>query len=183
VGPGHDSPQPRATTLGQQQHLTPPRGRLRGRHVSRESDILQGINSESGPPWESAGPLDIQSGPPSWSRTPTCTDRTPRMGSGPPPPPAGGRAAHSLVTGNGERWRVPRSRNFVPKRGTGTKGNTTRNARGTPFIEDRNAYLRKSRRRAWTLGRARMMCRLAAALGTRWDDAGIAGRRAWDELG
>jgi hypothetical protein len=24
VGPGHDSPQPRATTLGQQQHLTPP---------------------------------------------------------------------------------------------------------------------------------------------------------------
>jgi hypothetical protein len=49
VGPGHDSPQPRATTLGQQQHLTPPRGQLRGRHVSRESDILQGINSESGP--------------------------------------------------------------------------------------------------------------------------------------
>jgi hypothetical protein len=26
VGPGHDSPQPRATTLGQKQHLTPPHG-------------------------------------------------------------------------------------------------------------------------------------------------------------
>jgi hypothetical protein len=32
--------------------------------VSREGDILQGINGESGPPWESARPLDIQSGPP-----------------------------------------------------------------------------------------------------------------------
>jgi hypothetical protein len=57
VGPGHDSPQPRATTLGQQQCLTPPHGRVRGRHVSRESDILEGINSESGPPRESAGPV------------------------------------------------------------------------------------------------------------------------------
>jgi hypothetical protein len=27
--------------------------------VARESDILQGVYSESGPPWESAGPLDI----------------------------------------------------------------------------------------------------------------------------
>ena len=50
-------PKPRATTLGQQQRLTPPHGRARGRHVSRESDILQGINSESTPPWESAGPV------------------------------------------------------------------------------------------------------------------------------
>jgi hypothetical protein len=31
--------------------------------VSREGDILQGINNKSGPPWESAGPLDIRSGP------------------------------------------------------------------------------------------------------------------------
>jgi hypothetical protein len=37
------------------QRLTPPHGRVRGHHVSRESDILQGINSESGPPWESVG--------------------------------------------------------------------------------------------------------------------------------
>jgi hypothetical protein len=64
VGPSHDLPQPRATTLGPQQCLTPPHGRVWSRHVSRESDIPQGLNSESGPPWESAGPLDIQSGPP-----------------------------------------------------------------------------------------------------------------------
>jgi hypothetical protein len=91
VGPDHDSPQPQATTLGQQQRLTSPRGRLRGRHVARESDILQGVNSESGPPWESAGPVDIQSGPPSWSRTPCVRTGPlewdpdpPYMGSGPP---------------------------------------------------------------------------------------------------
>jgi hypothetical protein len=40
VGPGHDSPQPRATTLGQQQHLTPLHGRVWCHHVSRESDVL-----------------------------------------------------------------------------------------------------------------------------------------------
>jgi hypothetical protein len=92
VGLVHDSPQPQATTLGQQQHLTPPHGRLRGCHVSRKSDILQDINSESGPPWESAGPLDIQSGPPSLVQDPHVYGpdpwngiRTPpRMGSGPP---------------------------------------------------------------------------------------------------
>jgi hypothetical protein len=67
VEPGRDSPQPRVTTLGQQQHPTPPRGRLRGHHVARESDILQGINSESGPhgkvldPWIYS--LDLQDGP------------------------------------------------------------------------------------------------------------------------
>jgi hypothetical protein len=64
VGPSHDSPWPRATTLGPLQRLTPPHGRVRNRHVSRESDRPQGLNSESGPPWERAGPLDIQSGPP-----------------------------------------------------------------------------------------------------------------------
>jgi hypothetical protein len=51
VGPSHDSSQPRATTLGPQQRLTPPQGRVRSRHMSRESDIPQGLNSESGPPW------------------------------------------------------------------------------------------------------------------------------------
>jgi hypothetical protein len=64
VGPDHGSPQPRATTLGQRQHPTPPCGWFRGRHVAREDDILQGINSESGPPWQSVGPLYIQTGPP-----------------------------------------------------------------------------------------------------------------------
>jgi hypothetical protein len=63
VGPGHDSPQPRATTLGQQQRLTPPHGRVWGHHVSRESDILQGINNESGHPWESVGPMPDPYGP------------------------------------------------------------------------------------------------------------------------
>jgi hypothetical protein len=63
VVPDHGSPQPRATTLGQQQHPIPPRGRLRGRHVAREDNIPQGINIESGPPWESPGPLYIQTGP------------------------------------------------------------------------------------------------------------------------
>jgi hypothetical protein len=63
VRPGRDSPQLRVTTLGQQQLPTPPRGQLRGRHVAREGNILQGIVSESGPPWESVGPLHIQSGP------------------------------------------------------------------------------------------------------------------------
>jgi hypothetical protein len=70
VGPGHDSSQPWATTLGQQQRLTAPHRRVRGRHMSRESDILQDINSESGPPWKSARPLDIQSGPPSLVQDP-----------------------------------------------------------------------------------------------------------------
>jgi hypothetical protein len=45
--------------------MTPPRGRLQGRHVAREDNILQGINGGSGPPWESAGPLHIRTGPPS----------------------------------------------------------------------------------------------------------------------
>jgi hypothetical protein len=88
VGPGHDSPQPRATTLGQQQRLAPQHRRVRGRHVSRESDILQDIKSESGPPWESAGPLDIQSRPPSLVQDPHVYG---------PDPWNGIRAAHSRV--------------------------------------------------------------------------------------
>jgi hypothetical protein len=91
VGLSHDSPQPRATNLGPQQRLTPPHGRVRSRHVSRESDIPQGLKSESEPPWESAGPLDIQSGPPRLVQDlhvckpdPWNGIRTPRMGSGPP---------------------------------------------------------------------------------------------------
>jgi hypothetical protein len=55
VGPDHGLPQPQETTLGQQQRLIPPRGRLRCRHVARESDILKGINSESGPPERQIG--------------------------------------------------------------------------------------------------------------------------------
>jgi hypothetical protein len=36
VGPSHDSPRPRVTTLGPQQHLIPPHGWVRSRHVSRK---------------------------------------------------------------------------------------------------------------------------------------------------
>jgi hypothetical protein len=50
MGPDHGSPQPRATTLGQQQRPTPPRGRLRGRHVAREDvshPVLEGKPNEN----------------------------------------------------------------------------------------------------------------------------------------
>jgi hypothetical protein len=84
VGPDHDSPQPLAITLGQQHRLTPPRGRLWGRHVARENNILQGINSEFGPHGKVLDPWiyspDLQAGP----GPPRCTDRTPHMGSGLP---------------------------------------------------------------------------------------------------
>jgi hypothetical protein len=70
---------------------SPPHRRVRGRHVFRKSDILQDINSDSGPPSESAGPLDIQSGPPSLVQDPHVYGpnpwngiQTPRMGSGMP---------------------------------------------------------------------------------------------------
>jgi hypothetical protein len=88
VGPGHDSPQPRPTTLGQQQCLTPPHRRVRGRHMSRENDILQGINSES-------GPLDIQSRPPSLVQDSHVYRPDPWNGIR--TPPYGVRAAHSRV--------------------------------------------------------------------------------------
>jgi hypothetical protein len=95
VGLGHDSPQSRATTLGQQQRLTPPHGRVRDCHVSRESDILQGIYSESGPPWESAGPLDIQPGSPRLVQDPHVYGPDPLEWDS--DPPYGVRAAHSRV--------------------------------------------------------------------------------------
>jgi hypothetical protein len=83
VGPDHGSPQPRATTLGQRQHPTPPRGRFRGRHVAREDDILQGINSESGPHGKVPNPCIYKPGLRVKSRTPAGANRTPRMGSRP----------------------------------------------------------------------------------------------------
>jgi hypothetical protein len=112
MGPDHDSPQPQATTLGQQQRLTPPHGRLRGRHVARESDILQGVNSESGPPWESTGPHDIQSKPPRWSRTPTCTDRTAHTGV--PRPYLGSRRGSGADTCPDLLWCAPDLSAYTP---------------------------------------------------------------------
>jgi hypothetical protein len=93
VGPSHGSPQSQAAILSSQQRPTPPHGRVRSRHVSREGGILQSINSESRPPRESAGPPDIQSGPSRLVPDPTCASRTPGTGSG-PPPPYRVRAAH-----------------------------------------------------------------------------------------
>jgi hypothetical protein len=98
VGLSHDSPHPRATTLDPQQRLTPPHGRVRSRHVSRESDIPQGLNSESGPPWESVVHLDIQSGPPRLVQDLHVCNPDPWNGIRTPPPPRYGvRAAHNGV--------------------------------------------------------------------------------------
>jgi hypothetical protein len=77
-------------------------------------------------------------------------------------------SVRSLVTGNEERWRVPRSGNFVPKRGTGTNGNNPRNARGTSSIVDRNdghleeAAPPRCHRPAAALGRRNVRPRLRA---------------------
>jgi hypothetical protein len=101
VGPGRDSPRLRVTTLGQQQHPTPPRGRLRGRHVAREDDVLQGINSESGPPWESVGPLYIRTGPPGKVQDLHVSKLDPWDGI--QTPLCGVRAAHSRVPGFWDR--------------------------------------------------------------------------------
>jgi hypothetical protein len=89
VGSSCASPQPRAATLGPQQRPTPPHGRVRGRHESREGDILQSINSESGPPRESAGPPDVQCGPPRMVPDPRIYSLDPKVGSGPPRVQAG----------------------------------------------------------------------------------------------
>jgi hypothetical protein len=101
VGPSHDSSQPWATTLVPQQRLTPPQGRVRSHYVSREGDIPQGLNSESGPPGESAGPLDIQSGPP------RLVQNLLRVQAGPlewdPDPPYGVCAAHNGVPRSHDR--------------------------------------------------------------------------------
>jgi hypothetical protein len=69
--------------------------------VSRESDIIQDINSESGPPWESAGPLDIQFGPPSLVQDPHMYGPDPWNGI--QTPPYGARATHSRVPRSQDR--------------------------------------------------------------------------------
>jgi hypothetical protein len=97
VGPDHGSPQPQATTLRQQQHPTPPRGRLRGRHVARKDNISQSINSESGPPWESVGPLYIQIEP--QGKVQGLHVREPDPLDGFRTPLCGVRATHSRVPG------------------------------------------------------------------------------------
>jgi hypothetical protein len=83
VGPDHDSPKPRASTLGQQQYLTPPHGHVWCRHVSRESDTEAPPVSRSGPHGKVLDPCIYSPGLRGWPRTSTCANRTPRMGSGP----------------------------------------------------------------------------------------------------
>jgi hypothetical protein len=73
-----------ATTLGPQQCPTPPHGRVRSRHVSREGDILQGINSKSGPHGRAPDPWIYSPDLQGWSRTSMCASQTPGMGSRPP---------------------------------------------------------------------------------------------------
>jgi hypothetical protein len=51
--------------------------------MDREDDILQDINSGFGPPWESVGPLYIQTGPPGKVPDLHGCKLDPRMGSGP----------------------------------------------------------------------------------------------------
>jgi hypothetical protein len=97
VGPDHDLPQSWAATLGPQRRPTPPHGRVRSRHMSREGDILQGVNSGPDPHGRASDPRIYSPDPQGWSRASTCASRTPGMGSGPPPPPYGVRAAHNGV--------------------------------------------------------------------------------------
>jgi hypothetical protein len=77
------------------QHPTPPRGRLRSRHVAREDDILQDINSGSGPPWESVGPLYVRTGP--TGKVQNLHGRAPDPWDGSWTPLCGVRATHSKV--------------------------------------------------------------------------------------
>jgi hypothetical protein len=65
--------------------------------VAREDDILQGINSGSGPPWERVGPLYIQTGPP--GEVQDLHGREPDPWDGSRTPLCGVRATHSRVPG------------------------------------------------------------------------------------
>jgi hypothetical protein len=65
--------------------------------MAREDNILQGVNSGSGPPWESAGPLHIQFGPP--GKVQDLHGREPDPWDGSWTPLCGVRATHSRVPG------------------------------------------------------------------------------------
>jgi hypothetical protein len=70
-------PQPRVTTLGQQQRLTPHMGGSRAA-TCIEKVIYSKASTVSPDPCIYGPDLQV------WPRTSTCANRTPRMGSGPP---------------------------------------------------------------------------------------------------
>jgi hypothetical protein len=65
--------------------------------VAREDNIRQGINSGSGPPWESDGPLHIRTGPP--GKVQDLQGYKPDPWDGSRTPLCGVRATHSRVPG------------------------------------------------------------------------------------
>ena len=65
--------------------------------MAREDNILQGINSESGPPWESVGPLHIRTGPP--GKVQDLHGYKPDPSDGSRTPLCGVRPTHSRVPG------------------------------------------------------------------------------------
>jgi hypothetical protein len=65
--------------------------------VARKDNILQGVNSGSGPPWESTGPLHIQTGPP--GKVQDLHGHEPDPWDGSRTPLCGVRATHSQVSG------------------------------------------------------------------------------------
>jgi hypothetical protein len=71
------------STLGQQQYLTPPHGQVRCHNVSREYDTEAPPVVGPDPHGKVPDPCIYSPGLRVWSRTSTCANRTPRMGSGP----------------------------------------------------------------------------------------------------
>jgi hypothetical protein len=69
----------------------------RPHHVAKKDNILQGVNSGSGPLWESTGPLHIQTGPS--GKVQDLHGREPDPWDGSRTPLCGARATHSRVPG------------------------------------------------------------------------------------
>jgi hypothetical protein len=65
--------------------------------MARKDDIPQDINSGSGPPWESAGPLCVRTGPP--GKVQNLHERARTPGTSPRTPLGRVRATHSKVPG------------------------------------------------------------------------------------
>jgi hypothetical protein len=104
--------------LGQQQRPTP-RGQVWSRHVSREGDILQGIDSGPDPHGRAPDPWICTPDLQGWSWTSTCASQTPRIGSGPPckgsgPPTVGSQGPRTERTRALNRTRRGSGANTCP---------------------------------------------------------------------